>query len=181
MTSVGGFASSHCQSSSASSGGASGSTRTTSPPDSRHVDETTGPQSDLGLQSGYGKRQSHSPGATSVMSDTREQKLEARAVAGGLVDEVSAVRSRIRARDREAQAGSVGVVAALEAVEETGPQILRNTAPAILDSDTNMPVALLGGDDDRRLAVAHGVHEQVGDDAVEHERVGDHRKVRRHV
>ena len=75
----------------------------------------------------------------------------------------------------------MSVVAAFEAVEESRAQILGNARAAILDGDPDMPVALLGGNDDRRLAVAHRVDEQVGHDAVEHERVGDHREVGRHV
>src|SRR4051794_38041293 len=103
------------------------------------------------------------------MSDTRQEKLEARAAVGRLVEEISAVRPRIRARDRQAEAGSVGVVAALEAVEESRAQIFGNARSAILDGDAHVTVALLRGNDDRRPTVTHRVDEQVGHDAVEHE------------
>src|SRR5438105_168059 len=65
-TIVGGFASSRSQISVASSGGASGSSSATWPPDSTQVDVTGGSQPASACQSGCATRQIQRPGATSV-------------------------------------------------------------------------------------------------------------------
>ncbi len=62
---LGGRASSRSQKALASSGGAIGSSRATSPRDSTQVEATSGFQACRGVQSGWARRHSQRPGATS--------------------------------------------------------------------------------------------------------------------
>src|SRR5579862_9672931 len=71
--SVGGFASSRCQTSTASSGGASASSTATSPPVSTTVDVTGGGQWARASQSGCATRQIQRPGATSTTASGRAE------------------------------------------------------------------------------------------------------------
>src|SRR4029077_3215533 len=100
---------------------------------------------------------------------------------GRLVDEVSAVRLRVRARDREAETVARLAAATGEAVEDPPLELLRNTGTGVLDGDAQMPVALLRADPDRRGAVGDRVRDEVGDDALEHERVDDRGEIVRDV
>ena len=77
------------------------------------------------------------------------------------------MRAGIRARDREPEAGSTLVGARLraaaEAVEEKWSELVADASAAILDGDADVPVALFGGDRDRRRAVGEGVQDQIPD------------------
>jgi hypothetical protein len=49
------------------------------------------------------------------------------------------------------------VVAATEALEYPRPELIRDAGAGVLNRDPQVPVALLGGDDDRRASVALSV------------------------
>jgi hypothetical protein len=112
---------------------------------------------------------------------TGEDELEAGRGPVVVVDEVAAVGACVGAGDREAEAASLGVGAALEAVEEAGLKLLGDAFAAIGDRDAKVAVALFGGKLDRWSTVADRVDEQVGDDPVERDGVEESREVRGNV
>src|SRR5215203_5619593 len=85
------------------------------------------------------------------------------------------MRICIRARDCQAEPGAqpalLGPVASCEALEEVWYELGRDAGAAVLDGQPEMPVALLGADDHRRLAVAERVRDEVREDPVERGRV----------
>ena len=88
-----------------------------------------------------------------------------------LVHEVSAVCAGVAASDREAEtATDVGRLGARETFEQAEAELLGHALAAVLDGDLELSASCQGRQRDRLRAVAHGVAEQVGDDAVEHER-----------
>src|SRR5579884_2174056 len=112
--------------------------------------------------------------ATAGRGSGRQNQLEAGAAAGAvLVDEVAAVGVRVRLRDREPEARAVAGVAALEALEQAGDELLGDALAGVLDDDAEVAVAVIGADDDRRLAVAERIREQIRQDPLEREPVGE--------
>src|SRR5215208_4657740 len=114
-------------------------------------------------------------------SPLRQQELETGPALARREDEVAAMGSGVSTCDRQAESAAARVLAPRETVEELRLQLLRNPRAAVLDGDPEVAVAALGGDDDRRAAVAGRVDEQVRDDAVEDERVDDAGQARRDV
>src|SRR5215207_940403 len=116
-----------------------------------------------------------------------KDELEAGSVrAGILVEQVTAVGLRVRLRDGEPQPGSLGPCgtrgrAPREPLEQLGHKLRRHAVAMVLDAQPEMPVALLGGDLDRRRAVSGRIHDQVRDDAVERVRVHERLEVGRDV
>src|SRR5919204_4311085 len=107
----------------------------------------------------------------SVRLDDREDQLEPRAAFGRHVAEVTAVRDRIRLRDRESESGALAGYAPLEAFEQPRPEGLRHALPRVFDGDPKMTVPVIAGDAHRWTAVAPRVREQVRHDALYDERI----------
>ena len=60
--------------------------------------------------------------------------------------------SCVRARDREPETAPGCVVSSLEAFEQPRPDVIGHPFAVVGDRDADVPVALLGGEDDRRAA-----------------------------
>ena len=65
--------------------------------------------------------------------------------------------------------------AALEPVEEPRHELVGDAVTGVRDDDPDELVPLARLDADRRLAVAGGVRDEIRDDPVEDDRIGDHR------
>src|SRR3954447_25984000 len=115
----------------------------------------------------------------------RNHELEARAVVLGAVEEIAAVRTGVRAGDREPEARSGRlrgrVLVPTEALEEVGHEIVGDPGAMVLDADADMVVGLLRSDDDRRFAIAQRISDEVCDDAFERRRIDDDVEGVRHV
>src|SRR5581483_9964950 len=119
---------------------------------------------------------------TSVRCAGREEELEARALGPRVVDDVAAVRARVGARDRQAETAPLaGVAAPLEPLEQPLAQLRRDALAVIAHADAYAAVRPRGAERDGRLAVAMGVQEEIGDDALDRGRVGERRQLLAHV
>src|SRR5581483_9609140 len=99
-----------------------------------------------------------------------QDDAEARAADRRLVvEEIAAVRRRVRARDRETEpaARGGGRLAARERLEQAVADVPADTGAPVLDGDTEPLPAALGRHGDRRRAVARRVQEQVRQDPLE--------------
>ena len=88
---------------------------------------------------------------------------------------------RVRARNREPEAGPAAGVAVGETLEQPLAQLVRHAAALVLDAHAQLPVALGGGEPDRRRAVLGGIEEDVREHPLEHERIRDRCEVARDV
>src|SRR5581483_3741864 len=100
---------------------------------------------------------------TSVRCAGREEELEARALGPRVVDDVAAV------------------AAPLEPLEQPLAQLRRDALAVIAHADAYAAVRPRGAERDGRLAVAMGVQEEIGDDALDRGRVGERRQLLAHV
>src|SRR5436305_12186358 len=105
----------------------------------------------------------------------RNHELEARAVVLGAVEEIAAVRTGVRACDREPEARSGRlrgrVLVPTEALEEVGHEIVGDPGAMVLDADADMVDGQIRGRDDRWFAVAQCNSDVVCEDALEGRRV----------
>src|SRR5439155_2734412 len=100
-----------------------------------------------------------------------------------LVDQIAALGSRKRLRNREAEPGALGalcrLLAAREPLEQLRHELGTDAAPAVLHREPEMPVRLLALDPHRGIAVAKCVRDQVRDDPVEGGEIRDRFELRR--
>src|SRR4051812_31207366 len=88
---------------------------------------------------------------------------------------LASVRSSDRRNDRQPEAGAASAarrVAAREALE--GGEAVRDARTVVADVETDRTIARLGGQLDRRAAVAPGVVQQVAERLLEPQRVASH-------
>src|SRR5213078_1807944 len=103
----------------------------------------------------------------------RQDQLEAGPAVPTLVDEVAGVSPGVSACDRKSETAAATAVVAHETVEQVSLELLGNAAAVIVDGDVEMTLVLSSRHDYRRAAVSHGIAQQIGEDPLERERVGE--------